>query len=545
MNSLLSKTRLFTLVLVVLVGVSAYAQRVITGTVYREGKVAAGVTVEAHKSSDVFMTSFDGKYKITADAKSKYLKFTFIDDSRKLDIENNSGDVIDFSFDGELPEPRTEEPSEAGVDTRTSEQLVKAKVTGFMSSYTMYDQAYKQKDYKSAMGPWRLVFLKYPKSSINIYIHGANMYSTFIESSSDQATKDAYTDSLMMVYDRRIKYFDQKGFVLGRKATDYLTYKLENQELTDDELKAVLKTGYNDLKQAIDLEKNETEMAVLVFFMQVTRRLFSMEELKKEDVSSNYALVSAIVDTGLAKEPESEKYTTAKTEIDRLFQTSGAADCEALIALYEPKFEEISKDVDALKNMLRVLGKQECTGSDLWARASEQLYALDPSPEAAFNMARLFMRRDEFNKAKEYYQNAVASETDKELLAKCYYELGVLTFAKENNFQQARAYARKALENNPNHGKALILIGDIYAHYSKNYGKEEFDHLSLYWLAVDYYEKAKRVDPEVFSEANNKINTYRVYFPDKETLFFGGYQDGQTITFGSWINESSRIRARR
>ncbi len=155
------------------------------------------------------------------------------------------------------------------------------------------------------------------------------------------------------------------------------------------------------------------------------------------------------------------------------------------------------------------------------------------------------MKRDEFNKAKDYYQNAIAAETDKELLSKYYYELGLLTFAKENNFQQARNYARKALENNPNYGNALILIGDIYAHYSKNYGKDEFDHLSLYWLAVDYYEKAKRVDPDVFAEANNKINTYRVYFPDKETLFFGGYQDGQTITFGSWINESTKVRARK
>jgi len=529
----------------VLMSTSVYAQRVITGTVYREGKVAAGVTVEAHKSSEVFMTSFDGKYKITADDKSKYLKFTFIDDSRRVDIENNPNNVIDFSFDGEIPTTQAGEPSEEGVDLRTSEELVKAKNTEFMSNYTMYDQFYKQKDYKSAMAPWRMMFNKYPKSSINIYIHGANMYSSFIESASDQATKNAYIDSLMMIYNKRIKHFDQKGFVLGRKATDYLKYKLENQEMTDDELKTVLKTGYSDLKKAIQIEKNETEMAVLVVFMQVTKRLFGMGELAKEDVTANYSLVSNVIEIGLAKEPESEKYTTSKQIIDVLFRTSGAADCSALIALYEPKFEEIARDVDALKGMLRVLGQRDCTDSELYARASEKLYALDPSPEAAFNMARLFMRRDEFSRAKEYYQNAIAAETDKELLAKYYYELGAFTFAKENNFQTARNYARKALENNPNYGRALILIGDIYAQYSKHYGDNDFDHRSIYWLAIDYYEKAKRVDPEVYAEANKKINTYRVYFPDKETLFFGGFQDGQTITFGGWINESSKVRAKR
>jgi len=529
----------------VFMSISAYAQRVITGTVYREGKPAAGVTVEAHRSSDVFMTSFDGKYKIKVDDKSKYLKFTFIDDSRKVDIEENKKDVINFSFDGEIPTGGGEgEQSEEGVDLRTSQELVKAKETNFMSHYTMYDQFYKQNDYKSALSHWRIMFNKYPKSTINIYIHGANMYEELVTSTTDTAKRDAYIDTLMMVYDRRIKYFDQKGFVLGRKGTDYLKFKLDNQNLTDDQLKAILKEGYGELKEAIELEKNETEIAVLVVYMQATKRLFIMGELPKEDVASNYQTVSAIIDADLAKDATSEKYTTAKTMVDQLFQTSGAADCESLVALYEPQFDEISKDVDALKKMLRVLDKQDCTDSELFAKASEKLYDLEPSPEAAFNMARLFVKRDDFTRAKEYYKNAIASETDKELLAKYYYELGAFTFAKENDFQQARSYARKALENNPNSGRALILIGDVYAQYSKHYGENDFEHQTLYWLAVDYYEKAKRVDPDVYASANSKINIYRQYFPDKETLFFQGYEVGQTYTFGSWINESTKARAK-
>lgn len=544
MKSLLSKTKLLTIALAVVMSISAFAQREITGTVYREGKPAAGVTVEAHKSSETFMTSFDGKYKIKVDDKSKYLKFTFIDDSRRIDLTGNTKSVIDFSFDGELPATASGDEAEAGVDLRTSQELVKDKVTEFMSQYTMYDQFYKQKDYKSAMAPWRLIYSKYPKSSLNIYIHGANMYEDKINATEDWTTKDQYIDSLMRVYDRRIKYFDQKGFVLGRKATDYLKYKLANENLNDDELKTILKKGYSELEEAIQLEKNETEVAVMVVFMQATKRLFIMGELPKESVAKNYEIASVILDANLGKEPDSEKYLAAKGLVDQLFQTSGAADCEALIALYEPKFDEVAQDIDGLKKMLRVLDKQDCTESELFARASEKLYSLEPSAEAAFNMARLFVKRDEFNRAKEYYQNAIASETDKELLAKYYYELGIFTFVKENAFQKARDYARKALENNPSSGRTLILIGDIYAQYSKHYGESDFDHQSMYWLAVDYYERAKRVDPDSFAAANAKINTYKVYFPDKETLFFQGYQDGQTYSIGSWINESTKVRAK-
>ncbi|WP_321288065.1 tetratricopeptide repeat protein [uncultured Sunxiuqinia sp.] len=544
MKPLLSKTFLLTIAIVVITGFSSIAQRVIKGTVYREGEPAAGVTVEAHKSNDTFMTSFDGKYEIEADEKSKYLRFTFIDDSRKFDIEGNSSNKIDFSFDGEIPTGGATADESGDVDLRTSQELVKAKDRDFMNNLSMYDQFYKQDDYKSAMKPWRMVYNKYPKSTLNLYIHGSNMYEYLINNTEDWDQKNAYIDSLISIYDRRIKYFNQKGYVRGRQGTDLLKFKLANENLDDDQLKSILKTGYGYLEESINLQKKESEVAVLVVFMQATKRLFIMGELPKDQVAANYQTASDIINNYLKTEPESEKYLTAKDLVDRLFQTSGAADCEALISLYEPQYDEIIQNVDDLKKMLRILDRRDCTDSELFATASEKLYDLEPSAEAAFNMARLFVKRDQFDRAKEYYQNAIKSETDKELLAKYYYELGLFIFAKENDFQKARDLARKAIQNNPNSGRAYILLGDIYAQYSKYYGESDFEHASLYWLAVDYYQKAKRVDPDVFASANEKIAIYKRYFPDKETMFFQGFQEGQSYTIGSWINETTKARVK-
>jgi tetratricopeptide (TPR) repeat protein len=544
MKPLFSKTFLLTIAIVAITGFSSIAQRVIKGTVYRDGEPAAGVTVEAHKSNDTFMTSFDGKYEIEADEKSKYLRFTFIDDSRKFDIEGNSSNKIDFSFDGEIPTGGATADEEGDVDLRTSQELVKAKDRDFMNNLSMYDQFYKQDDYKSAMKPWRIVYKKYPKSTLNLYIHGSNMYEYLINNTEDWDQKNAYIDSLISIYDRRIKYFNQKGYVRGRQGTDLLKFKLANENLDDDQLKSILKTGYGYLEESINLQQKESEVAVLVVFMQATKRLFIMGELPKDQVAANYQTASDIINNYLKAEPESEKYLTAKDLVDRLFQTSGAADCEALISLYEPQYDEIVQNVDDLKKMLRILDRRDCTESELFATASEKLYDLEPSAEAAFNMARLFVKRDQFDRAKEYYQNAIESETDKELLAKYYYELGLFIFAKENDFQKARGLARKAIQNNPNSGRAYILLGDIYAQYAKHYGESDFEHASLYWLAVDYYQKAKRVDPDVFASANEKIAIYKRYFPDKETMFFQGFEEGQSYTIGSWINETTKARVK-
>ncbi len=70
--------------------------RIIKGTVYREGKPAAGVKVTAHKCKRSYFTSFDGKYELKADMDSKWIKFAFEDKEEKLEINANSGDIIDW-----------------------------------------------------------------------------------------------------------------------------------------------------------------------------------------------------------------------------------------------------------------------------------------------------------------------------------------------------------------------------------------------------------------------------------------------------------------
>jgi hypothetical protein len=75
-------------------------QRVIKGTVYsKDGKKAAGIMVTADRSKGKYFTSFDGYYEITANIKSKWIKFTFPDRVEKISIEGITRDVIDFGED--------------------------------------------------------------------------------------------------------------------------------------------------------------------------------------------------------------------------------------------------------------------------------------------------------------------------------------------------------------------------------------------------------------------------------------------------------------
>ena len=438
---------------------------------------------------------------------------------------------------GEIPV--TVEQAEAGVSLKNSTELVAAGDKDFMSFYTLEKQFYDQKDYKSSIGPWRKLYKHYPKSTVNIYLHGINMYQTFIEGTTDLKLKNLYLDSLMLVYEKRIKYFDQKGFNLGRQGTDYMKYTVNNDYVADELKKSTLKKGYNYVSESVKLQGLESEDIVLLLFMQSTRGLYGMNELSKEKVIENYDIISNILNKHLEKQPTSTDLLNIRDIIDQVFQTSGAADCDALISIYTPKFNQIAANIEDLKKMVRMLDRQNCDASPLYAKASEKLYELEPSAESAYNMARRFVKAEKLDKAENYYKQAIDLEKDPLNLSKYYIELAKLKFS---NPQEARGYVKKAIANNPNSGSAYILLGNIYAYNSKTYGENDFERTFVFMVAVDYYNKAKKVDPSVEAEANELIGRYSQYFPSKEDIFFNGLTVGQSVNVGGWIGETTTLR---
>ena len=529
--------------LAMLSATSAFAQRVIKGTVYNNGEPMAGVTVEAHKGSTM-MTSFDGKYEVQADPKTKWIKFTYLDDTRKIDVTPDK-DVYDYAFDGKIPSGNEEAKDEGGVNLKTQEELVKAQNKDYMNEFTLYDQFYRQGDYKSAMPAWENLYEKYPKSSLNLYIRGATMLEDQLQKASTWEEKDKILDRLMKLYDKRIKYFDTKGYVLGRKASTWLKYKLDpDRNLEGDARIKALKTGYDWASESVKEQGNESEMPVLVLLMQTSYSLFKLGEIPKETVVKNYNECTSIVNKAIQENADADRVARAKEVqpyIEDIFGKSGAADCETLVKIFEPQFKEKSNDIDFLKSMLQRLRRAKCDESDLFSKATEKLYELEPSAEAAFNMAHRFVQLGDMAKAKDYYKQAMEQETDKNLLATYYYEYAALLYSKDKNYPEARDYAKKALELKPDYCEAMMLIGDIYVAGRNSFGKDDFDKATVFWVAVDYYNKAKRYE-DCAVDAAKKASDYKKYFPNKEEAFFRSLTAGQTYKVGGWINETTKVR---
>ena len=527
-------TKFIGVVFLIFISYTTFAQRTITGVVYNNGEPAAGIQVDGHKTNDSYYTSFDGAYKIEVTDKSKWIRFTFLDESKKLDIETNTSDVINFSWDGtEIPA----EGDEPGVILKDKDQLVNDRDMDFMNNYSLYREFLKQGDFKSALPHWKVIYKTYPKSSSQIYIDGIKIMEGFMDKALSTDTKKAYLDTMMLIYDKRMKYLDNVGELLGRKAAQYLETILK-LDLSDDELKKDIKKGYGFAEKSIELSGNKSEPAVFVLFMQSTKKLYSLDVFTQATVLDNYEKVMSIIEEQLKSDDTKDKANQALPLVETIIESSGALDCQAMVNLYSPKFKENPNDIASLKKMLKMFRKEDCD-NELVVSISEKLYQLEPTAEAAYNMARTFLKKEEYSKAFEYYEKAYTNEENSEQKAKYCIEAAGLAL-QQSLLQKSRDLAKEAIKNKADYCEAYMLLGEIYAQASKSYSTNEFEKSTVFWLSVDYFNKAARYD-NCKQDANNKANFYKNYFPNKEEVFFRSLNVGNDIVIGSWINETTKV----
>jgi tetratricopeptide (TPR) repeat protein len=402
-------------------------------------------------------------------------------------------------------------------------------------NFALCRESIKSNNYTEAIRYWRVVFKECPRSSQYIYIDGAKMYNDLIIAEKDATRKDALIDTLMMIYDQRIRYFDQKGMILGKKAVDLLRYRKDDIGSVEE--------AYGYLEESLNLQKNKSSIQVVAAFMSSTYFLFSAGKITDIKVIDNYSLASDLLSYIVAENPADENVRKVRENIDLKFIASGAPTCQSLISYFEPMYEEKKTNISYLKKVVSSMATLNCDEDPLYFQASEALYRLEPSAMAAFNLATLYVTREDYKKAVVYYKEAIQKETDSVKKADYYYKLSLITYAKLDDPQSACKYAQESINLLPGWGEPYILIGDAYV-AGKNCFTDEFEKTTIYWAAIDKYIQAKSIDPSVSEKATERIQTCSMYFPDVETLFFYSLKDGDPYTVGCWINEKTIVRSR-
>ena len=373
-----------------------------------------------------------------------------------------------------------------------------------MEKISLFQSYVKAGDWAGAYEFWLPVYQSRPEFRSQIYTNGAKILEHRYSQAQTDAERHALRDSIMKLHDDRIKYFDDTkypdAYVLGLKAKDYLTF------FTEDELAM---PAYEWLKESVSTLGANAQVDVTRKLMEQSYKIYkSNPEQYGSQFLSDYELVSTTFDLiAKAGGKNAAQAQNEKAYADRMYAVSGAE-------------------------------------SDVYFAAVESAHKLQPSAESAAGCAQMCLKKSDLTGAVEYYKQALTLVESDEDKADYLYRMANV-YVSLQNYRQSVEYANQALEINPEDGRCYLLIGMSYANGGKISDDPVLDR-AKFWVACDMFQKAQSIDETCADAAKNFIKTYSQYFPTKEEIFFSrDLNEGQTYYVGSWINKSTRCRARK
>ncbi len=407
------------------------------------------------------------------------------------------------------------------------------------SKYTednLVDQSFKS---------WTYCFHAAPIASKNMYIHGERMAKHYIKVNKDNPeVKQAWVDTLMMVYDQRIKYYgDDKakpeGVLLGRKAQFCLKYEKDSANIY-----------YPAFRKSFEMMGNNSEELTLYYYFIASIYYVKQTGAERDLILENYVEIQDVIAYNMNKYADNAKvysrYEKVSNNIEK--NVKKFATCEKLIQLYGPKLENNPDDLKLAKNIVKFFEARKCTKNDTndtYFNALAKVYAAEPTPESALSMGKMAFEREETSKALTYLEEATKTLSDSNALKKgSAYLLLAEVYRSKGKLAASRSAAYSVLKYKPNEGMAYIIIGDLY---TSSAAKCTSQGLRVsYWAAYDKYKQALNLSKEdkIKNIARKKMAVIKKSFPENQDLFMRNLKEGQTIKVECWINEETKVRAR-
>ncbi len=399
-------------------------------------------------------------------------------------------------------------------------------------SKVLYEDALKAGRVKEARVPLNWLLANVPNFHSSLYIYGAEVYDKLADQEKDPARKKVYVDSLMIIYDMRIKNCGQEAPVLNRKGLSFLKHKISAEP----------EEGLKLLDKVFELNGNNVLDGTIYPYMQTIRlNVAKFKNLTDAQILERYDRIMSILDAKIkaaqSKGQPIDKYTKIKDDVDAILIEIVKVDCEFVKTNLEPKFRQTPNDVTLAKKIFSFMLQGKCTDDPLWLEAGEAI--LKNSTEKDFGLAKnlglKYYSIENFAKAETMLKEALPLAPTPEDKADVLIYLGQL--AGRTDKSGARSFYRQALEANPGNKDAYEKIGDLYISSFESCAKKVHmaDDRLVFLIAADYYQRAGNA---------KKVAQAKENFPSKEEIFLIDYKPGDSKPVGCWIGESTTIRTR-
>ena len=302
------------------------------------------------------------------------------------------------------------------------------QVGGYITMMQMY---YSSQNWSEMYENWKWLTQNAPIASVSIYARGAVMLGELIKKETDVAKKKAYLDELMNLFDTRLKYLKYlnasipegkrgratEGDVLIAKANYYhiYGYGADGAEYTYNKIYDMYAKG---IKAINEEGGREVKGVYIQYFFSVSHELYKVSnDYYREQFLNDYLETKEVCEKMLQlakEEPDPEKAQNIVEEYDRplavieqVFAESGAANREQLVAMFTPKVEANKANLAYLRSAMTVLSANECDDTDVYYKAAEYAYQIEPTYESAIGMAQYSKKEGKLQDMLKYYEKAI------------------------------------------------------------------------------------------------------------------------------------------
>lgn len=401
---------------------------------------------------------------------------------------------------------------------------------------SVFNSNFNNRDYHSALEFGRYLILAHPKEIAlpgNATYRGdrtfdrmITVYTEIAKGENNPVTRAAYIDSAAALYRTVLDIFTEDEIDVYRWTFNYGRFLQQSN-------------GQVDNSNALAAEQ----------YM----RLYELDAQRMVEEANGYYIqfvISQMVSSGdrdRAIELMSEAEPMAGPETLAYFNSVR----DRLFSNPEDRIEFLltrGDDLDTLNELFelytRVGNRQKID------ELTQTLYARDPNYTNTMRMANRAASNADYRAAIRFLEEAVTKTEDRIKKRDAFFEIAN-NFLNLDNLQRAREFARRSSEMDPSWGQPFLKIAEIYGQAVSSCagGTMTRQDKVVYWLVLDYMDRARSVDSSTRQFVDRQYQVYVNASPTIEEKFYQGWNPGDRIRVDgslkdcyAWIGETTTVR---
>lgn len=408
-----------------------------------------------------------------------------------------------------------------------------------IQAYSIFYENYRTGSYDMARQFGRWIIENKPRT-----IEGANrfslprqfermitVYAELSKQATDPSVSSAYVDTALTIYADAFETFSEEDIDMYEWHLNRGRFYQEYQ----NNIENALSKAYEDYEKAFELNPEQLTQAADGYYIQILLSNYVNNEERDKAL--------AMIDTvePMASPALMENINKVRNEL--------FSDPAERVGFLEERLADNPEDTEIMSELVDLY--QETDQREKAIELAQKLYEMEQSFESARNLADFAISDGRNQDAINYLNEALELTDDTEAKKDIRIEMADI-YQNTGSLEAARRSARQATQLDSEWGQPYVKIAQIYATAVTNCtsGRQvDREDRTVYWLVLDYLDRARSVDSSISSTVNRLYRTYEPVMPTTEMKFFKNWEAGDSFQIDSsvaecygWINESTTVR---